>query len=220
MTHSVSSIPLTLALLLVTAAAGEAAEPTAADRATAVVDAAHFTYETSFRLPCSQSTWQALVGDPVLFADLWNAYGYGPAYQVSIRGAQIHVADPTGLVGDMSPVLTEPNRRQYFVRGRLDHWAVPFLNEGLAVFILDTRPEGAFIVGQVSVHIQAASAFGGLVLQLGRPVLAEHVENRIRLNLRDAGQLLEAIETRPQAVRRKVGDKLWARLQGVLAAAR
>ena len=119
----------------------------------------------------------------------------------------------------MTPVLSAPNRRQYFVRGRLDHWAVPFLTEGLAVFTLNTRPADAFIVGQVSVHIQAASAFGGLVLRLGRPVLAEHVENRIRLNLRDAGQLLEAIEKRPEAVRRKVGDELWARLQGVLAPA-
>ena len=56
-------MPLALALLLVVAAAGGAAEPTASNRATAVVDAADFTYETSFRLPCSQSTWQALVGD-------------------------------------------------------------------------------------------------------------------------------------------------------------
>jgi hypothetical protein len=60
-----------------------------AELATIVVDEADLTYRTTFDLPCSLPTWQALVEDPVLFADLWNANGFAPAYQVSLHGEQI-----------------------------------------------------------------------------------------------------------------------------------
>ncbi|MBT5875281.1 MAG: hypothetical protein HOH43_17815 [Candidatus Latescibacteria bacterium] len=216
---------LAMTLLLVGAAA--ATELTDAELATIVVDEADLTYRTTFDLPCSLSTWQALVEDPVLFADLWNAYGFGPAYQVSLHGEKIRVFDPTGLVGDVSMLRADPGHRRYLVRGRLDHWAVPFLNDGLAVFELETRSTETGMAGGLVVHIQAGNSdtlvllerVAGFVVDHLRPALLSHMANRIELNLRDAGLMLVAIEEierrngwRPDTVRGRVGEDLVARL--------
>jgi hypothetical protein len=189
----------------------------------AVIDDADITYRTTFHLPCSDATWQALVDDPVLFADLWNVYGYGPAYTVRATGPALHVSDPTGLAGEVTIVEASAQRRRYLVAGRVDHWAVPFMNEGDAAFVLDTAvgdtgASASTVTGELTVYVQAGNSFAGLIMRLGRSVLLDHVANRVELNLRDASKLLQRIENHPERVRRKVGPALWARLQKALPA--
>jgi hypothetical protein len=183
----------------------------------AVIADADITYRTTFRLPCTDATWQVMAADPLLFADLWNAYGYGPAYSVRAEGAVLHVSDPTGLAGKVAIVEASPRRRRYLVEGEVDHWAVPFMNEGTAVFVLDTVVDAEGVAGELIVSVQAGSAIAGFVLRLTRSVLLAHVANRIELNLQDASTLLQLIERQPEMVQRKVSPALWARLRGALS---
>jgi len=206
--------PLMLLVLVFAVALAHADNDTALEAVSADAD---ITYRTSFRLPCTDATWQAMVADPLLFADLWNAYGYGPAYAVRAEGSALYVSDPTGLAGKVAVVEASPRRRRYLVAGEVDHWAVPFMNEGNAVFVLDTAVDVEGVAGELTVSVPAGSAIAGLVLRLARSVLLAHVANRIELNLQDASTLLQRIERQPEMVKNKVSPALWARLQGALS---
>jgi len=48
--------------------------------------------------------------------------------------------------------------------------------------------------------VRAGSAVGSLVLQAAKPLLAEHVDNRVTLNLQDARRIVEDIDTSPVRV--------------------
>jgi hypothetical protein len=128
----------------------------------------------------------------------------------------------------------DPGYRQYLVTGRLDHWAVPFLNDGLAVFELATRSTETGMAGDLVVHIKAGNSdtlvlldrLAGFVVEHLRPALLSHMAKRIQLNLRDAGWMLAEIEKidrrsdwRPDTVRGKVGEDLVARLLRTLVRA-
>jgi hypothetical protein len=109
---------------------------------------------------------------------------------------------------------------------------VPFLNDGLAVFELETRSTETGMAGGLVVHIQAGNSdtlvllehLAGVVVEHLRPALLSHMANRIQLNLRDAGLMLAEIEEiersnggRPDALRETVGEDLVARLLRTLA---
>lgn len=158
------------------------------------------TYHTSFVWQCSEATWERILDEPLLMGRLWEAYGYAPAYKFSARGDTLHVDDPTGLKGDVLLVSRAPGARTYVVLGQLDHWAVPFFNEGIAVFVLTSQPAEDQICGDLKVYVRASSTVGNLLLQLGRPLLAKHIDNRITLNLQDGRRIVERIAADPAQV--------------------
>ncbi|MEW6749653.1 MAG: hypothetical protein AB1505_01580 [Candidatus Latescibacterota bacterium] len=171
-----------------------------ASRAQAVIDGADLTHQATFAYACPAATWERILDEPLLLAALWEAYGFAPAYRVSARGDTLHVVDPTGLVGDAVPCARTPGGGTWMAQGRLDHWAVPFFNEGEAVFVLQSRSTGSRTGGTLTVHVRAASAVGRLVLKAGRGLLASHVDNRVTHNLVDAGRIVEAIHADPAGV--------------------
>ena len=175
-----------------------------------VVSESDFTYVTSFTWHCSQKTWKQLIDHPLLMAQLWQAYGYAPPYRVSSRSDTIHVDDPTGLVGKVLTVGKTATKQTYLVLGKLDHWAVPFFNQGTAVFELHSRFEKKKISGDLTVYIKANSTIAGMVLEAGKPLLSSHVDNRISLNLQDLRRIVEAIETQPEAVAAKLSGEAGA----------
>lgn len=162
-------------------------------RVRAVVEDADVVYTTAFAVPCSEGVWEELVERPVLLGALWSAYGYAPAYRVEMRGDTVHVEDPTGLVGDVVGIQASDGERTYLVEGQINHWAVPFFNQGTAVFLLKTQARAGEVAGTLEVHVRAESAIGSLVVKLGRPLLMRHVANRIDLNLQDVRQILAAV---------------------------
>jgi hypothetical protein len=190
-------------ILLLAAPAILRAAPARAEveaRARELIRQADVTYTTTFTWPCSASTWECILDHPLLMGALWEAYGYAPAYKTSARGDTLHLADPTGLIGDALRFHREPGGASYLVDGKLDHWAVPFFNEASAVFILTSRSAQNQIVADLKVYVRAGSAVGSLVLQATKPLLAEHVDNRVTLNLQDARKIVEAINTSPAQV--------------------
>jgi len=90
--------------------------------------------------------------------------------------------------------------RVYLVEGQVNHWAVPFFNQGTAVFRLRTQARAGEVAGTLAVHIRAESAIGSLVVKLGRPLLMRHVANRIDLNMRDARRIFAAVAEDPDRV--------------------
>lgn len=165
-----------------------------------IVDQADITYTTAFTLSCAKKTWEGLVENPLLVGALWERYGYAPAYRVSQKGDTLHVEDPTGLVGDVLAFRPGPDQRIYLVEGRIDHWAIPFFNEGRAVFVLKSQVAQGRVDCTLEVYVRAESPVARLALQIGRPLLLKHVDNRITLNLQDAMKICEAVDTTPQNV--------------------
>lgn len=200
-------------LALLTAPGAHAADlavQTALDaQARRIIDEADITYKTTFIWDCKATIWEQILDRPLLMGALWTAYGFAPAYQVSARGDTLHVDDPTGLVGDALLFRRRWGERAYLIHGKLDHWAVPFFNQGTAVIVLKSRPEGDQIVGDIRVYVRANSTLGNIVLKVGRKLLYDHVDNRVTLNLQDARRIVETIDADP--------TQIAARLRGLEA---
>ncbi len=160
------------------------------------------TYRAAFTWPCRWVTWERMLAEPVLMGRLWRALGYEPAYDFSARGDTLHVVDPTGLVGDALPVMTAPGACTWWVDGRLNHWAVPVLNSGQAVFVVRSRQVDGGVAVDLVVTVRAGSPLGNAVLRLARPLLAGHVQRRIDRNLRDGRRIAELVETAPDSALR------------------
>ena len=188
----------------------------AAEMAAEIIGDADAAYKTTFVMQCSESTWKQLVDRPALLGRLWNVYGFMPTYQVEMRHDTVHVEDSTGLVGDAVTAEPGAGRRQYLINGELDHWAVPFFNEGTAVLTLDVLVKGEGVAGTAAVHLRANSGIGRVVLRAARPLLVKHVANRLDLNLQDAAKIFAAVEEDSEAVADLLGGRAGEELRKVL----
>lgn len=191
-----------LLLVLLMAWAAWAQDPAA--QAAEVMANEDLNYTTTWSVPCGQRTWDQLLAAPLLMGKLWEVYGYGPAYRTSALGDTLLVADPTGLEGKAVKVRQSEGELVYLIYGKLDHWAVPFFNRGLAVIALKSQASGAQMDCQVEVHIRAESVLSSLVLQAGSSLVMEHVQNRVTLNLADAAHIFADVQDNPDAVRAKL----------------
>ncbi|MBI2502779.1 MAG: hypothetical protein HYW07_06050 [Candidatus Latescibacteria bacterium] len=193
--------------VLLTAWVARAQDPAAV--AEEVLANEDLSYTTGWTAPCGQRTWDQLLAAPLLMGKLWAVYGYAPAYRTSALGDTLLVADPTGLEGKGGKVRQGEGELVYLIYGKLDHWAVPFFNRGLAVIALKSQAQGGQMDCQVEVHIRAESSLSSLVLQAGRSLVMEHVQNRVTLNLADAANIFADVQNAPEAVRAKLsGEEL------------
>jgi hypothetical protein len=183
-------------LVLLTAGAAYGADPAA--QARSVVADPDLVYHARFNWRCPAPVWERVLDEPLLMGRLWEASGYGPAYRFSQRGNVLHVDDPTGMQGDAVLVSRAPGSCTYLVAGKVDHWAVPFFNEGLAVFVVTSRGDATQISGELNVYVSAASMAASAVLALGQSLLEGHIDNRVRLNLADGGALVAKVASHPE----------------------
>jgi hypothetical protein len=172
----------------------------AAQLAEQVMDDADYVYSGTFQWSCSGRIFQSAIDHPLVLGSLWAAYGYAPAYRVSQRDSLLHVEDPTGLAGDVLRYQRLAGSARYLVRGKLDHWAVPVLNRGTAVFVLTWKEAAGGVAAEMEVFFKAESSIGSMVLWAVRPLLGKHVENRVTRNLADAGKIMAALDANPKAV--------------------
>jgi len=187
------------------------------DRARQIMAAAAVTYSTSFQWHCSRTTWTKAVDNPLIMGGLWAAYGFAPAYSVMRKDGVLEVRDPTGLAGTISTFRGRSGERIYVCDGRLDHWAVPFFNEGEAVFVLSAEAVRDSTHGKVEVYVWAASGIGNAVLELGEVILRKHIDNRVTLNLQDARKIVETIESSPATSAAMLRGPLAERFETVFA---
>jgi hypothetical protein len=201
-------------VLLLFALRARAEDP--AEVAREVLGSPDLRYTTTWTVPCSGRTFEALVASPLVTARLWDAYGYAPAYRASSLGDTLLVLDPTGLEGKALLLDRTPSEVRYLVYGKLDHWAVPFFNRGLAVMSLRSAEQDGRMECQVEIAIRAESTLSSLVLQAAEGLIMERVRNRVTLNLVDAASIFVAVDRDPAAVKQKLNAEDGRGLDAVL----
>lgn len=183
------------------AASGHAAAPpNRSSLADVVVASADLSHQASFVINCSEATWRKVLDNPWLMGQLWNVYGYAPAYTVRPTEDGLHVDDPTGLASDLWVIKNEPRERRYFALGRLTYRAVPFFNSGQAVTIVRSEAVGKQIRGTMHVYIRADRAISRTALWAGHRLVQRKVEDRIQANLWAGVRLVEQIASSPDTV--------------------
>ena len=160
-----------------------------------VMKEAGVVYETSIEIPCEEEMFLKVVDDLSLAGALWRAYGFAPSYEVSGMDDSVHVSDPTGLEGDVLLAEKSDSTRVYFARGRVSHWAFPFLNSGKAVFrIVTSESDVGIEVFLVSSDLPRS------MLRVVSPLIRAHIRNRLILNMADFFIILQDIEAKPEEV--------------------
>lgn len=200
-------------LWLVLATVGTVYGASPAEQARSVMADPDLVYHARFSWRCPAAVWEQVLDEPLLMGRLWEASGFGPAYRFSQRGNLLHVDDPTGMQGDAVLVDRAPGSRTYLINGKVDHWAVPFFNEGLAVFVVTSRGDATRISGELTVYVSAASMAASAVLALGQSLLEGHIDNRVRLNLADGGALVEKVAGHPEQAAALLGPADAARFR-------
>ena len=173
-----------------------------AHRAADVREDATALYTHRVTLQCPQEIVLRALNHPVLMGELWRASGYTPVYQITAldNPTDVHLDDPTGIVGDAFLVSAEADRRVYLAEGELDHWAVPMLNRGSVVIEISWQARGNSTRLEIAVYLKPESWLAGAVLRVFSPVVEKHLGKRVTANARDAATLLEDIPSRPAQV--------------------
>ena len=171
---------------------------------------AAITFVGNYVVRCPHELVQKALDHPVLMGALWANYGYAPKYEVSglAEPGAVHVVDPTGIVGDLWPVQRKGHSRVYLAAGKIDHWAVPALNGGRAVFAMETVAQDSLTRVKVEVFLEPDSDLASALLWFLQPLAVKHIDNRITLNFKDTARILETIHRRPEKVRARLKGEL------------
>lgn len=199
-------------LLPALCAAGERAAAVAQVRQDAAI-----TFVGDYLVRCPQELVQKALDHPVLMGALWANYRYAPKYEVSglAEPGALHVVDPTGIVGDLWPVRRKGHSRVYLAAGKIDHWAVPALNGGRAVFAMETVAQDSLTRVKVEVFLEPDSDLASALLWMLQPLAVKHIDNRITLNFKDTARILETIHRRPERVRARLKGELLQQFEHV-----
>jgi hypothetical protein len=200
-------IPAALLCLLLLGAACPAGAETRAEQADRVRAKAVVRVTESFDLPCPPEIVLASLQHQLAMAALWSSYMFTPAYQVSQAADAVHVVDPTGASGDLWTISTSPQRVVLLGVGTLDHWGIPGLKRGAAVFDIELAPQPPGTRMNVTVSLKPARWVAGVGLWLLAPIAHARIEKRMTHNVHDASQILQDISRDPSAVaQRLTGD--------------
>jgi hypothetical protein len=160
----------------------------------------------NYELPGNASLVEGLLQSPLVTAHLWEAYGFGPHYKVSMRGNAIHVDDPTGIQGDVYLAEQSSNRRVYFGTGSLNHAFVPAFSGKMAL-VIATTPKPAGVGAHVDVYIRANSRVLGLLTRTFFALVRSKAEHRITLNVQDFSTILHDLSAAPQQTSARLKNK-------------
>ena len=179
-------------------------------RAAQVRQEASISYTGRYTIACPASLVREALSRPALMGALWASYGYAPAYRVEAlaKPEAVHVQDPTGISGDMWLVSAKDRQHLYLAEGQIDHWAVPAMNKGTAVFAVETTERDSLTHVTVEVYLAPDSQIAGVLLGALSPVVKAHIANRVDLNFQDVARILEAIFATPKAVQARLNEKL------------
>lgn len=191
-----------LLCLLIAYLSGAALEDPRVKRANHIREHATITYTGDYVVASPMAVVKAALKKPLMMGALWTAYQYSPHYQtLPLEGpGTAHVIDPTGLVGDVWMVQEEGHRLVYLAEGTVDHWAVPVLNEGAAVFDVDLTATSGGTQVTVTVSMLPESRMARAVLWTLTPIVKARIKSRITHNFKDAARILKAIATTPDDV--------------------
>ncbi len=202
-------LKLSLVCLLLIGLSGAVVQDPRTDRANEIREDATITYTGHYDVACPPALVKKALQNPALLGVLWRSYRFTPTYKVSALNepGAVHVKDPTGLVGDVWPVGSPGHAFTYLAEGTVDHWAVPALNEGGAVFDVDLAATGAGTAVTVTVSMQPESYLARAALWAASPLVIKRIKSRVSNNFKDIGWLLEAIAANPDEVAQRLRGK-------------
>lgn len=165
------------------------------------------SYRRSIRVECSQEIVERALDHPAFMGALWTAWGFSPKYRVTglERRTDVHIEDPTGIVGDGWLVSAGPGRRVFLGEGQIDHWAVPMLNAGSVVIEIDLARAGTGTRIDIAIFVTPKNWLAGAVVGTFSETVAEHLGLRVTANLIDVKTMLEAIVDQPEVVAGRLG---------------
>jgi hypothetical protein len=159
-----------------------------------------------FEVAASSQVLDKMFNEPLLLANLWNAYQFAPPYQVSMNGKAVHVVDPTGIVGDLYLVDKSYNRRVYYGTGKLNHKLVPKFGGRIAL-VLTTEAKGKGTSGKADVYVRADNRIMGMLSSAAFPLVKTHAQKRVISNTNDLSVIFKDIEEKPQDVAKRLKAK-------------
>jgi hypothetical protein len=155
------------------------------------------TVSGTYELPTRHEVFDRMLRSPDLLAKLWEAYRFSPAYKARPVGEGIHIADPTGIAGDMYLVQQTADRRIYVGNGALNHNLVPAFRGKMAI-VLTAVPKGPTVSARVDIYVRTDSRVLGFLAWTLFPMLKDRVEYRMTANAASLGAMLKDLSEDPR----------------------
>ncbi len=172
------------------------------DEAVSVIEDSHLRHDMEALVECRMDTWKRALKHPMVIAELWSMFGFAPEYRVEKEGNGFRVVDPSGIVGHIELVYHDGDQVWiYMAEGEFDHWVAPALSDGRVVFVLQAADKDFATRIDLAVFLQTSATLSGAVVTAAAPLVKAHIDNRIRLNMFDLGDMLHEVESQPEAVR-------------------
>lgn len=167
------------------------------------------SYKNQFTIDTNLETWNKLLDNLTIFGKLWELYGCQPAYKMTRKGSHILITDDTGINGDLVTTDSSQNRRIFYAKGNIDHWAIPSFIAANVIFIFDYQYAQNQIDGKLAIYIKGDNSITDLLLWIVSDKLLARIENRFTKNMVDIKRIIFDIMNAPDKPRTMLtGDML------------
>ena len=164
-------------------------------------------YETDFVVAVPLEVWNRVLAHPLLMAKLWNLYNFQPAYEVHAAHEGVLVVDPSGIRGQLIMTDCLPDRRSFYGRGSVDHWAIPSFISAEGVFRFRYAEEGPQIKGTFQAYLRGDNKTTDLLMKLTAGRLKNLLHRRFTNNLNDMKKIVADIARNPDQIRQRLSGE-------------
>jgi hypothetical protein len=172
------------------------------------IKTATVSYKTQFSVDTNLEIWNKLLDNLIIFGKLWELYGCQPSYKITRRGSHIHITDDTGIKGDLVTTASSQNRRIFYARGNIDHWAIPSFIVANVVFIFDYQYSQNRIDGKLAIHIKGDNSITDLLVWMVSDRLLARIESRFTKNMADIKRIIFDVMNAPDKPRRMLTGEM------------
>jgi len=172
------------------------------------IKTATISYKTQFSVDTNLTTWNKMMDNLILFGKLWELYGFQPVYKMTRKGSHIHIADDTGIKGDLVTTASSQNRKIFYARGNIDHWAIPSFIAANVVFIVDYQYSQNRIDGKIAIYVKGDNSIPDLLVWMVSDRLLVRIESRFAKNMADVKKIIFDIMNAPDKPRRMLTGEM------------
>ncbi|MCE5250570.1 hypothetical protein LLG96_10175 [bacterium] len=166
------------------------------------IDKASISYKTSFTIDATLDMWNRILNNPYLIGKLWEVYDFTPRYKVSMKGAALHVIDPTGIEGDLFVIQSDENNKVFYARGKLKNWGIPISLMGKVLFLLNYTGNQNSVSVTLNIYGEGGdNIVASLLLKAVSPILSRYINRRVTSNVRDLKIIVADIVNNPDKIR-------------------
>ena len=166
------------------------------------------SYQKAFGVDTTPEIWNRVLDNLYLMGRLWEIYRFQPAYQVTRTDSDLHVVDPTGIIGDVKQVGRSELSRCFYGQGKFNHWAVPSFFTADGVILFEYTAEGNRLLGEVKIFMLGNNWLSRVAMKLFPGTLIRHIDNRFMNNMEDMKKIIRDIADDPDKVRNGLAGPL------------